>query len=213
MTNIVYNMDCMVGLREYPDKYFDLAVVDPPYGINKAFKATSRISAYGDVHVANDLKPGKEYFAELMRVSKNQIIWGYNHLSDMLPPTREFIFWYKHQPVDTYADGELAWTSFTKTAKCFDYPYFGGRAEETVCVYTRCKSRWHYTGGYIKSTPNQDTKFLIPMWVVAPAEGLPTRLDLILLDMKLTQYISAGRKTHIKNLRPNRAFLQEVDTE
>ena len=43
MTNIVYNMDCMVGLREYPDKYFDLAVVDPPYGINKAFKATSRI--------------------------------------------------------------------------------------------------------------------------------------------------------------------------
>lgn len=74
MTNIVYNTDCMVGLREYPDKYFDLAVVDPPYGINKAFKATSRIRAYGDVHVANDLKPGKEYFVELMRVSKNQII-------------------------------------------------------------------------------------------------------------------------------------------
>lgn len=136
MTNIVYNMDCMVGLREYPDKYFDLAVVDPPYGINKAYKATSRIRAYGDVHVANDLKPGKEYFAELMRVSKNQIIWGYNHLSDMLPPTKEFIFWYKHQPVDTYADGELAWTSFTKTAKCFDYPYFGGGVRKRQCAYT-----------------------------------------------------------------------------
>ena len=44
----------------------------------------------------------------------------------MLPPTKEFIFWYKHQPVGTYSDGELAWTSFLKTAKCFDFPYFGG---------------------------------------------------------------------------------------
>lgn len=58
-------------------------------------------------------------------MTKNQIIWGYNHLSDMLPPTKEFLFWYKHQPVETYSDGELAWTSFSKTAKCFDYPYFG----------------------------------------------------------------------------------------
>lgn len=149
MTNIVYNTDCMVGLREYPDKYFDLAVVDPPYGIEKAFKATSRIRAYGDVHVANDLKPGKEYFAELMRVSKNQIIWGYNHLSDMLPSTKEFIFWYKHQPVDTYADGELAWTSFAKTAKCFDYPYFGGTCgRDSVRIHPMQKPlalyRWIY---------------------------------------------------------------------
>ena len=148
MTNIVYNMDCMVGLREYPDNYFDLAVVDPPYGINKAFKTTSRISAYGDVHVANDLKPEKEYFGELMRVSKNQIIWGYNHLSDMLPATKEFIFWYKHQPVDSYADGELAWTSFKKTAKCFDYPYFGNVGGDSKRIHPTQKPlalyRWIY---------------------------------------------------------------------
>ena len=74
---------------------------------------------------ANDLKPGADYFKELFRVSKNQIIWGYNHLSDMLPAAKEFIFWYKHQPVESYADGELAWTSFKGNAKCFDYPYFG----------------------------------------------------------------------------------------
>lgn len=125
-TSVAYNMDCMEAMREMPDKSFDLAVVDPPYGIEKGFQATSRIAKYGQMDSANDAKPQKEYFAELFRVSKNQIIWGYNHLSDLLPSTKEFIFWYKHQPVESYSDGELAWTSFAKTAKCFDYPFFGG---------------------------------------------------------------------------------------
>jgi site-specific DNA-methyltransferase (adenine-specific) len=71
----------------------------------------------------NDAKPKPKYFNELFRVSRNQIIWGYNHLSDMLPSCREFVFWYKRQPVITFADGELAWTSFQKTAKCFDYSH------------------------------------------------------------------------------------------
>ena len=124
--NIAYNMDCMEYMRTLPDKAFDLAVVDPPYGIEKGFKDTSRIAKYGQMQTVNDAKPSAAYFAELRRISKNQIIWGYNHLSDLLPPTKEFIFWYKHQPVDTYSDGELAWTRGTKTAKCFDYAYFGG---------------------------------------------------------------------------------------
>lgn len=123
-----FNRDCMEAMKEFPDGYFDLAVVDPPYGIEKAWKATSRIAKYGKMEIVNDAKPDGAYFAELFRVSKNQIVWGYNHLSDMLKTTKEFIFWYKHQPVDTYSDGELAWTSFDKTAKCFDYPYFGGGA-------------------------------------------------------------------------------------
>ena len=123
--NNFYNMDCMDGMKEIPDKFFDLAIVDPPYGIDKAFTKSSRISKYGQTETVNDAKPNSEYFKELFRVSKNQIVWGYNHLSDLLPSTKEFIFWYKHQPVVSYADGELAWTSFTKTAKCFDYPYFG----------------------------------------------------------------------------------------
>lgn len=121
----LYNMDCMEAMKDIPDKYFELAIVDPPYGIDKAFSATSRIRKYGQTKTANDMKPNNEYFTELFRVSQNQIVWGYNHLSDMLPKTKEFIFWYKHQPVISYADGELAWTSFKKTAKCFDYPFFG----------------------------------------------------------------------------------------
>lgn len=135
MNNIVYNEDCMTGMKEYPDKYFDLAIVDPPYGIDKAFHATSRVCKYGDVSIANDTKPTPEYFTELFRISKNQIIWGYNHLSDMLPTTKEFIFWYKRQPVVSYSDGELAWTSFKRTAVCFDLPYFGGVGSDDVRIH------------------------------------------------------------------------------
>lgn len=124
--NIAYNRDCMEAMREYPDKYFDLAVVDPPYGINR-FKnaANSRLRKYGPLETVNDMRPNKEYFMQLFRISKNQIVWGYNHLSDLLPPTSEFLFWYKHNPVKHYSDGELAWTSYKKTAHCIDYPYFG----------------------------------------------------------------------------------------
>ena len=125
--NIAYNMDCMEAMRGMPDNTFDLAVVDPPYGVNRFLNnQPTRLNKYGSMQTANDLKPTTEYFKELFRVSKNQIIWGYNHLSNLLPSTKEFIFWYKHQPVDTYSDGELAWTSFNKTAKCFDYPFYGG---------------------------------------------------------------------------------------
>lgn len=123
----VFNEDCMIGMHRYPDKYFYLAVCDPPYAINQ-FKngETSRLRKYGSLKTVNDSRPTKEWFQELVRVSKNQIVFGYNHLCDILPPTSEFIFWYKHQPVNTYADGELAYTSFKKTARCFDYPFFGG---------------------------------------------------------------------------------------
>jgi site-specific DNA-methyltransferase (adenine-specific) len=121
--SIVYLEDCVQGMKRYPDNYFDLAIVDPPYGIETRGNAQDRFNMGKDLSLINDAKPTKEYFDELFRVSKNQIIWGYNHLSDMLPSCREFIFWYKHQPVVTFSDGELAWTSFQKTAKCFDYSF------------------------------------------------------------------------------------------
>ena len=129
---------------------FDLACIDPPYGVNRFLNnQPTRLNKYGSMQTANDLKPSKEFFAELFRVSKNQIIWGYNHLSEMLPSTKEFIFWYKHQPVDTYSDGELAWTSFDKTAKCFDYPYFGTNGADTERIHPTQKPvalyRWIYS--------------------------------------------------------------------
>ena len=116
----------MEGMKKFPAKYFDLAVVDPPYGINR-FKhgETSRLRKYGSLESVNNAPVTQEFFIELKRVSVNQIIFGYNYLCDILPPCTQFIFWYKHQPVDTYSDGELAYTSFPGTAKCFDYPYYG----------------------------------------------------------------------------------------
>jgi site-specific DNA-methyltransferase (adenine-specific) len=147
--NIAYNADCLQAMLEMPDNAFDLAVVDPPYGTNRLKNGeTSRLRKYGSLQTVNDATPTPEYFAELFRVSKNQIIWGYNHLSNLLPPCSEFIFWYKHQPVDTYADGELAWTSFGRTAKCFDYPYFGANGADAQRIHPTQKPvalyRWIY---------------------------------------------------------------------
>ena len=137
-----YNLDCMEGMRQFPDKYFQLAICDPPYNIqsenvkaNSSNNATSRLKKYGDLSKANDKRPSKEVFDEIFRVSENQIIWGYNHLSDILPTTTEFIFWYKHNPVVSYSDGELAWTSFKRTAVCFDYPYYGCHGADVIRIH------------------------------------------------------------------------------
>lgn len=125
--NQIYLMDCMDGMKEFPDKYFALALCDPPYGIvdkhGRDALTGGWLDKYGDTHTANMYKPTPEYFAELFRVSKHQVIFGYNHLSDMLPAAREFIFWKKNQPMPSFADGELAWTSFSGNARCFDYTY------------------------------------------------------------------------------------------
>ena len=120
----IYQRDCLEAMKEMEDNAFDLAIVDPPYGIETKGNAQDRFRGNMQLKTVNDNKPDMEYFQELFRVSKNQIIWGYNWLSDMLPKCREFIFWYKHQPVVTFADGELAWTSFQKTARCFDLPFY-----------------------------------------------------------------------------------------
>jgi site-specific DNA-methyltransferase (adenine-specific) len=122
----VTNEDCMEGMARYPDKYFDLAIVDPPYGIDrfKNIKETSnKIENNFKSGIWNNNYPNDLYFKELFRVSKNQIIWGGNYFN--LPPTRCFIFWDKMIQVENFCDGELAWTSFDKLAKKFVYAWGG----------------------------------------------------------------------------------------
>lgn len=154
----VYNMDCVGYMKTLPDNFFDLAIADPPYGIETRGNAQDRFRKGMSLKLVNDSKPNTTFFDELFRVSKNQIIWGYNHLSDMLPSCREFIFWYKHNPVITFADGELAWTSFQKTARCFDYPYFGTNGADKNKIHPTQKPialyNWildTYGGGKIKT--------------------------------------------------------------
>lgn len=130
MINIT-NEDNMELMARYEDNYFDLAIVDPPYGIgfgsfNRTNKTKSgkryKSNKYHNANWDNNI-PDKDYFTELMRVSKNQIIWGGNYFN--LQPTQCFIFWYKRNPVENFSDGELAWTSFKKPSQCFDYAYYG----------------------------------------------------------------------------------------
>lgn len=119
------NIDCMEYMKGCEDNSFDLAIVDPPYSWNSGNAFKSRLKKYGDLSF-NDERPSPEYFTEIKRVSKNQIIWGGNYFISDLHDTKCMIFWHKHQPVDTYADGEMAWTSFTdRHCAIFDYKYFG----------------------------------------------------------------------------------------
>lgn len=113
----------MAMMARYPDKYFDLAIVDPPYGIGDKFKGgkTGKMNFNEVVEKDWDKVPPMEYWNELMRVSKNQIIWGGNYFP--LPPTRCFIVWDKQISEDfTLAMAELAWTSFDKLAKICKMP-------------------------------------------------------------------------------------------
>ena len=117
----VYNMDCMEGMAKYPDKYFDLAIVDPPYGIGFDNKIRESKNKYWDNSIPND-----NYFIELLRVSKNQIIWGANYFPFLWQNgCKGFIFWNKDVNFETYSSGELAYTSFNKPARYFYYAWNG----------------------------------------------------------------------------------------
>ncbi len=141
-----YNMDCMDAMKDYPDGYFELAIVDPPYGIqaDKFSNGSGASKDAGEYGTAVRLRKGRlnsgggklkgrllnqsdcswdseipppEYFQELRRVSKNQIIWGGNYFP--LPPTRCIVVWDKIQPWENFSQVEMAWTSFDRPAALF----------------------------------------------------------------------------------------------
>lgn len=119
----IHNCDCMEFMREIPDKFFDLAVVDPPYGLPKNSthgrgKLKDRCLNRGDIQKW-DIRPDHEYFEELFRLSKDQVIWGGNYFA--LPPTRCIICWDKVQPWENFSQIEIAWTSFDYPAKLFRF--------------------------------------------------------------------------------------------
>jgi site-specific DNA-methyltransferase (adenine-specific) len=113
----ITNEDNMALMARYPDNYFDLAIVDPPYGIE--INSSGRLGHYGGKGKKWDENtPDNNYFSELFRVSKNQIIWGGNYF--YLPPTRCFLIWDKEQPEGvSFASCEFAWTNFDLSAKTF----------------------------------------------------------------------------------------------
>jgi len=147
-----YNMDCMEGMKEFPDKYFELAIVDPPYGSANNedwdYKDRGRFGhgifakykiertgggyaqKYGDKINHWDIAPDEEYFKELFRVSRNQIIWGGNYFS--LPPTRCFVIWRKLTISEAFSMAmcEYGWTSFNSNAKWIEIAPQGNANEK-----------------------------------------------------------------------------------
>lgn len=151
-----HNMDCMEGMKEIPDKFFDLAICDPPYGggftegdgckgwftkyhQNADLKQYNRFGSKDSLFEKYkregkglwDIAPSKEYFDELARISKNQIIWGGNYFD--LPPTRCFLIFRKKQiPLEGFSMSpiEYAWTSFNDNARMFEAYSSGGSGRE-----------------------------------------------------------------------------------
>ncbi len=130
----ITNEDNMQLMARYPDNHFELAIVDPPYGLDFAKYNRVSTSSNGEKYISNNYKkgdwdksdPNEEYFKELFRVSKNQIVWGGNYFPFIWSyGGKGFIYWHKGNPVPNFADGELAWTSFNKVAKQFNFRYYG----------------------------------------------------------------------------------------
>lgn len=144
--NKIINADCLDILKQLPDKCIDLVLTDPPYGIgfgtfNRTNKLKNGQRVKADKYKNSDWDseiPHEEIFQEILRVSKNQIIWGENYFPELWKNGgRGFIFWKKNNPCTNFGAGELAWTSFDMNCKCYDYNYYGniegnGKATEKI---------------------------------------------------------------------------------
>ncbi len=143
-------MDLETGLPSYPDKFFDLAIVDPPYGIGRDREEESTSSHGGrrayTVKTWDSQPPPKEYFEQLFRVSRNQIIWGANYFPQNLMPSMGWILWDKGQRI-AQSDGELAFTSFQKALR--------------VATLNRCYIKDHGNGQHPTQKPVKLYRWLL----------------------------------------------------
>jgi site-specific DNA-methyltransferase (adenine-specific) len=166
--------DCMELLADTPDGFYDLAIVDVPYGIGEN---GDRNASRGKLAIAKDYKPfsggdreapPKEYFVELMRVSKNQIIWGANHFIDRIPfPSSCWIVWDKVTGDSDFADSELAWTSFKTAVRNFRFQWSGmlqGNMKEK-------ESRIHPTQKPVALYKWLLTRYAKPGWKILDTHG------------------------------------------
>ena len=146
MKSQVFNTDCLAAMREMPDNAFDLAVVDPVYGdvtqggyMKNA--GHTRIGGFKTVyHTAlwKQEKTGAEYFNELFRISKNQVIWGGNYFQKVINQDSQcWLVWDKLNDNSTYADCELAWTSFNSAIRIFRFTWDGFRQQDMKNKETR----------------------------------------------------------------------------
>lgn len=139
MISEVFRIDNLEYMKTIPDKFFDLAIVDPPYGIGAFWMKQKHTYRYGKKNW-NERPPEQTYFEELLRVSKNQIIFGANYYCNFLPITNSWIVWNKISDVKKMntSECELAWTSFKIPMRTINIPWSGGRkGDETgiKCIH------------------------------------------------------------------------------
>jgi len=156
------NEDNMELMARYPDNYFDLAVVDPPYGINvnvsMGRRKGDKKSDYHKFAGEDSEIPNTEYWRELFRVSKNQIIWGGNYMTQHLPPSPCWLLWDKgFSEYVTFAQYEMAWTSFDSSAKKFDFNASANRnrihpTQKPVALYEWILNKYAKQGDKILDT-------------------------------------------------------------
>ena len=160
-----YNMDCMDGMAQFPDKFFELAIVDPPYGIGASRATGTYAREATNYSAATDKKwdeeiPSERYFKELFRVSINQIIWGGNYMVSFLPSSQGWICWYKTDELKgrDFSEFELAYTSFKRAARHFEHRPFirnGERIHPTqkpIALYKWLLSNYAKPGDKILDT-------------------------------------------------------------
>ena len=153
-----YNADNMDIMKQYPDNYFDLAIIDPPYRENNQPTKEMRKKIGGKMNKFGK-KPNNEYFKELFRISKNQIVWGANNFVENLYSTNCWLFWYKNNPMKNYSDGEFAWTSFDSVSKCIPIEHYGSNTRDKTKIHPTQKPVDLYSW-LIKKYAKQDDKIL-----------------------------------------------------
>lgn len=132
------NEDNMALMARYPDKYFDLCICDPPYEVINNNKAKGfKNDTYKNIRKAKewDLKPEKKYWKELFRVSKNQIVWGFQYFINELPPTKSILVWDKMNGDNFMNDAELAWNSGKGNNTIFKHAYIGKYNPEPIKIH------------------------------------------------------------------------------
>lgn len=130
MISEVYNMDCMEYMKSIPDKFFELAIVDPPYGIGEDWKKRNKGASFKKTSYKNESIPPKDYFDQLFRVSQDVIIWGYNYFTSILGSTNYLIIWDKQSNNNTvfkYSKAEIAYTTKKIPANIISIPWDGYR--------------------------------------------------------------------------------------
>lgn len=198
----LFNRDCMGALAGMEDDQYDLAIVDPPYGLAEAGAYTHLSSTrrlYHDKMTTWDTRPPQAYFNELRRVSKNQIIFGMNYFMDMLPPSRCFIVWDNCQRGLSFSQSELAWASFDQMCKMVrvsnNQPDRIHRCQKPVDLYEWLLSTYAEKGNKILDTHLGSGSIAIA------CHNMGYDLDAYEINSKYYSDAKARLKEHKKQLR------------